>query len=406
MDAMISAAARALAAGDTLTALKRVALRSDPPALALRGIAMARLGDLDRAKGLLRSARRAFGSNEKTARARCSVAEAEIALVSRDLNDPLRTLGPARAILEADGDRANAAHAGYLQARLLLLIGRLVEAEQVLHALDLDLLPPPSRAGYWLVAAGIAMRRIKADPARIALDRARHAAQEMKIPALWAEVGRASRLFEAPAACLAARGRKQTLDLAGVETLFASGMLIIDACRTAARTGRTVVPLAGRPVLFALARALAESWPEPAARETLLIRAFRARHADESHRARLRVEIGRLRRVLAPLAELVATKEGFLLKPRHAEKVGVLVPPIEGDHADVLALLADGEAWSSSALALALGVGPRTIQRALEVLAVTGQAESFGRGRACRWIASGVPGFPTSLLLPAPLLSG
>jgi DNA-binding transcriptional ArsR family regulator len=172
------------------------------------------------------------------------------------------------------------------------------------------------------------------------------------------------------------------------------------------RAGATVVALASRPVLFALVRALAEAWPEDVSRQTLLTRAFRARHTDESHRARLRVEIGRLRQAIKPLAALSATKRGFALEPHGAGAVAVLVPPVEEDHAEVLALLADGEAWSSSALALALGVSPRTAQRALEALAQAGKVESFGRGRACRWMTPNVPGFPTSLLLPAPLPNG
>jgi hypothetical protein len=167
-----------------------------------------------------------------------------------------------------------------------------------------------------------------------------------------------------------------------------------------------VVPLAGRPVLFALARALAEASPDDVARETLIARAFRARDADQSHRARLRVEIGRLRKTLRPLARLNATKRGFLLTPHQGQTIAVLAPPAEGDHAEVLALLADGEAWSSSALALALDVSPRTVQRALEALAEDGRAECFGRGRACRWMVPNVPGVPTSLLLPAPLTRG
>ena len=154
------------------------------------------------------------------------------------------------------------------------------------------------------------------------------------------------------------------------------------------------------------ARALAEAWPDDVSRETLIARAFRARDADESHRARLRVEIGRLRKTLRPLAGLDATKRGFVLKPHGTNRVVALAPPVEGDHAEVLALLADGEAWSSSALALALDVSPRTAQRALEALAEDGKIESFGRGRACRWMVSNVPGFPTSLLLLAPLTSG
>jgi tetratricopeptide (TPR) repeat protein len=405
MDSLITAAARALAAGDPLAALKRVALRDDPPALALRGIAMAQLGDLARAKELLRSAARGFGPIEATARARCVVAEAEIALVSRDLSRPIHLLRAARATLEAHGDRANAAHAGYLEARRLLVIGRLDEAEQTLDALDGDALPPASRTGYWLVAAGIAMRRIRAGPAGDALDRAGHAAHATGIAALTAEVDRASRMFFAPCARLLARGEKRLLGLGEVEALIASDALVVDACRNVVRAGTHVVPLAGRPVLFALARALAEAWPADVARETLVARAFRARDADDSHRARLRVEIGRLRKSLRPLAGLHATGRGFLLQPHRAQAVAVLAPPVEGEHADVLARLADGEAWSSSALALALDVSPRTVQRALEALAEEGKVESFGRGRACRWMVPNLPGFPTSLLLLAPLTS-
>ena len=405
MDALITAAARALAAGDPLAALKRVALRDDPPALALRGIAMAQLGDFARAKELLRRATRAFGPTEATARARCVVAEAEIALVLRDLRGAMQRLAAARATLEAHGDRANAAHAGTLEARRLLLTGRADEAEQTLVALDFVALPEASRTGYWLVAAGIAMRRIRAGPAQAALERARHAARESGIAALAAEVDRASRALAAPAARLIARDRSRLLGLAEIEDLIASNALLVDACRNIVRSGTTIVALAGRPVLFALVRALAEASPDDLPRKALIARAFRAREADDSHRARLRVEIGRLRATLKPLAGVTATKRGFLLTPHPARTVAVLAPPEEADHPEVLALLADGEAWSSSALALALGISARTVQRALEALARAGKVEAVGRGRARRWMAPSVPGFPTSLLLLAPLAS-
>jgi hypothetical protein len=406
MDSLITAAARALAAGDPLAALKRVALRDDPQALAMRGIAMAQLGELGRAKELLRSAARGFGPSEATARARCLVAEAEIALVSHDLAGPMQRLGAARAVLEAHGDRANAAHAGCLQARRLLLIGRLDEAERVLGGLEVDALPQASRTGYWLVAAGIAMRRIQAAPARASLARAGLAAREAGIPALRAEAERASRALDAPAARLVGREEGRLLGLAEVEALIGSGTLVVDACRNMVRAGEAAVPLAGRPVLFALARALAEASPGDVSREALIARAFRGREADESHRARLRVEIGRLRGALGPLAGVSATRRGFLLKPKRAPAVAVLAPPVEEQHGAVLALLADGEAWSSSALALALGVSPRTVQRILAALAEAGRIECFGGGRARRWLAPKVPGFPTSLLLPAPLTQG
>ncbi|MFP4537864.1 MAG: helix-turn-helix domain-containing protein [Dichotomicrobium sp.] len=406
MDSLITAAASALSAGDPLAALKRVALRDDAPALALRGIAMAQLGDLTRARELLRRAARSFGQKEPVAHARCVVAEAEIALVSRDLGRSLQTLNAARAVLEASGDRTNAAHAGYLEARRLLLIGRLDEAEAVLGEFDAGVLPRASRVGRELVVAGIAIRRIRTEPARTALERARRAAEGARIPALAAEVDQAVRAFEAPAARFFTRDVERLLHLEEVETLLASDTLIVDACRNVVRAGATIIPLTTRPVLLALIRALAETWPEDVPRETLLKRAFRARHADETHRARLRVEIARLREAIKPLAALSATKQGFVLQPHAAGHVSVLAPPVESDHAEVLALLSDGEAWSSSALALVLSVSSRTVQRALDELARHGKVEAFGRGRARRWIASSVPGFPTSLLLPVAGISG
>ncbi len=405
MDSLITAAARALAAGDPLGALKRVALRDDAPGLALRGIAMAQLGDLVRAKALLRSAARAFGPQEAVARARCIVAEAEIALVSRDLGWPAKALDAARATLEAHGDRVNAAHARTLEVRRFLLIGHLDEAERTLAELDPAPFLPASRAAHELVVAGIAMRRLRTQKARAALARAERAARDADIPALTAEVASASRVLNTPAARLIARGEERLLLLDEVEALLASKSLIVDACRYVVRDARTVVSLATRPVLFALARTLGEDWPGDVPRSTLVARAFRAKHADESHRARLRVEVGRLRVELRALADVSATKRGFALAPRHAHEVVVLAPPVDEQHAAVLAFLADGESWSSSALAIALGASARTVQRALDSLAAAGKVQPFGRGRARRWMTPPVPAFPTILLLPGPLPS-
>ncbi|HEV2678687.1 MAG TPA: hypothetical protein VGV37_29435 [Aliidongia sp.] len=405
MDSLITAAARALAAGDLLGALKRVALRDDAPALALRGIAMAQLGDLVRAKNLLRQAARAFGPKETMARARCVVAEAEIALVSRDLGWPAKALDMARATLEAHGDHVNAAHARNLEIRRLLLIGQLDEAERLIAQLDPTPLPPASQAAHELVVAGIAIRRLRTQEAHAALARARKAARAADIPALTAEVETASLVLTTPAARLIARGEERPLLLADVEALLASGVLVVDACRHMVRDAATMVSLATRPVLFALARALGEAWPADVSRGTLVARAFRAKHADESHRARLRVEVGRLRVELRSLAEVSATKDGFALAPRQAREIVVLAPPVEEQYAAVLAFLADGESWSSSALAIALGASSRTVQRALDALATAGKVQSFGRGRARRWITPPVPGFPTVLLLPGPLPS-
>ena len=403
MDSLITAAGRALAAGDPLGALKRVALRDDAPALALRGIAMARLGDLVRAKALLKSAARAFGAKEAVSRARCVVAEAEIALVSRDLTWPAKALEAARATLEAHGDLLNAAHARYLEVRRLLLIGRLDEAERTLAGLDPAPFPPASRAAHELIVAGLEMRRIRTATAREALARAEVAARRASIPALMAEVESASRILKEPAARLIARGEKRSLRLEEVEALLASPALVVDACRHVVRNAATIVSLASRPVLFALVRALGEAWPGDVSRGVLVARAFRGKEADESHRARLRVEIGRLRRALRTFADVSATKDGFALVPRRAREVVVLARPVEEEHADVLAFLADGESWSSSALALALGASQRSVQRALDELASTGKVQSFGRARARRWMTPQIVGFTTTLLLPAPL---
>jgi hypothetical protein len=372
MDSLITDAARALVAGDPLGALKRVALRDDAPALALRGIAMAQLGDLVRAKALLRRAARAFGPKEAVARARCVVAEAEVALASRDLGWPAKALAAARATLDEHGDRANAGYARYLEVRRLLLIGRIDEAERTLAELDPAPFRPASRTVHELVVAGIAMRRLRTKQARVALARAERAARYARIPALTAEVDSAVLLLNTPAARLIASGEERLLRLEEVEGLLAANALVVDACRHVVRDKRTVVSLAKRPVLFALARALGEAWPGDVPRDTLVARAFGSKRADESHRARLRVAVGRLRTVLRTLAGVSA----------------------------------DGESWSSSALALALGRGQRTVQRTLDSLAAAGKVQSFGRGRARRWMTPPVPGFAKTLLLPAPLPIG
>jgi hypothetical protein len=402
MDSLITAAARALATGDPLGALKRVALRNDAPALALRGIAMAQLGEFERARSLLRSAHRTFSLKESAARARCVVAEAEIALASRDLSWPQKRLAAARTALEEHGDRLNAAHARYLEIRRHLLIGRLDEAERMLADFDSTLLPPALKAVNELVVAGIAIRRIQTKAARAALARAELAARQAGIPALKAEVESASNVLETPAAQLIASGGVQPLLLEEVEALLSSKALIVDACRYVVRNTRRVIPLTTRPVLFALARALGEAWPGDVPRDILLVKAFGAKYVDESHRIRLRVEIGRLRKELQLLAEVRATKLGFVLVPRGTDDVVVLGRPVEDENAKVLAFLADGESWSSSALAIALGRSQRTVQRALDSLAAAGKLQSFGRARARRWITPPVPGFTTTLLLPAP----
>jgi tetratricopeptide (TPR) repeat protein len=406
MDSLITAAGRALAQGDVLAALKRVALRNDAPALALRGIAMAQLGDFDRAKALLQSAARAFGAKEVVARARCAVALTEIALVSRDLHWPARTLENAREVLEARQDYLNSTHARLLQVRRLVLIGQLDEAQRLMGRLDPSPLTPVLRAAYELTAAGIAIRRVHATVAEEALARAKNAAQEAGIGALVAEIEAATSGLKAPAARLIAQGAEQPLALAEVENLIRSDAVVVDACRRIVRCGKAIVSLSRRPVLFSLARALAEAWPHDVSRSVLVARAFRGRRADESYRARLRVEIGRLRRTLTSIAGIHATEAGFALVTRRHTGVAVLALPFEGDNAALLALLSDGESWSSSALGLALGASQRTVQRGLDSLAKAGKVQTFGHGPARRWTAPPLAGITTTLLLPVTFPNG
>ncbi|MGE8066232.1 helix-turn-helix domain-containing protein [Pseudomonas sp. NPDC089569] len=406
MDSLINAAAQALAAGDPLGALNRVALRDDAPALALRGIAMAQLGELARARTLVRRAARAFGAKEAMARARCIVAEAEIALASRDLGWPAGALDAARVTLESHGDWLNAAHARYLAIRRLLLIGQLDQASEQLALLDPATVPPSLRATHELVAAGIAMRHLQAQAARAALARAGLAARQSGIAALMAEVDCAVRMLDSPVAHSRVQGEQRPLLLDDVQALLASSSLVVDACRYVVQGTGLSVSLATRPILFTLARTLAEAWPADVPREALIARAFRLKLSDESHRVRLRVEIGRLRAVLKPLADVIATRCGFTLVAQDATDVVLLIPPVEEKYAAVFALVGDGESWSSSALAMALGSSQRTVQRALDALAAKGRVQSFGKGRARRWMMPPVPGFATTLLLPVPLPGG
>ena len=401
MDALINAAARCLAAGDALGALQRVALREDPPALALRGIAMAQLGEHPRARDLLRRAAKGFGPKEAVARARCVVAEAEVALAMRDLGEPARALLQAAEVLEAHDDRANALLGRWIAARRLILLGRLDEARRALPIEEPTRSPPQLAAMAGLTTAELALRSLRSGEAVAALDAAAIAARRSGVPALMAEADAMRALLDQPVARRIDAGTERPLRLAEVEALLQSPAFVVDACRRAIRGAGLAVDLARRPVLFSLARALAEAGPAGASRAALVLRAFRARHPDETHRARLRVELGRLRALLAPAARIEATPDGFALRAGAGRSVTVLVPPIEGESAALLALLADGNAWSTSALALALGASQRTVQRALADLEADGRVRALGLTRARRWLAPPMSGFATILLLPA-----
>lgn len=409
MDALLTAAARALAAGDALLALKHVALRDDAPALALRGIAMAQLGDYPRSRELLRLAARGFGAREALARARCVVAEAEVALAMRELATTprmLHALEQAAATLSARGDETNAWQARLVAVRACLLMGRLDEAAAWLARVNVPSLPPLLAAVAGLATAELSLRSLCTGPARDALLRAQRAAQRAQVPALQAEVSEALAALERPAARRLGAQGEALLHLSDVEALLASPSLVLDACRRGLSLDGRWLPLASRPVLFTLAQALAEAWPADVHREALIARAFRTRRPDDTHRARLRVEIGRLRALVAGMAGIGATARGFQLQPAHGRPVVVVAPPIDGAQASLLALLADGAAWSTSALAVALGASQRTVQRALAELLAERRVRCVGQGRARRWLApplAASAGFTTILLLPTAL---
>ncbi|RYZ02044.1 MAG: helix-turn-helix domain-containing protein [Comamonadaceae bacterium] len=403
MDSLINAAARALAQGDALTALQHVALRSDPPALALRGIAMAQLGEHGRARDLLRRAEKAFGPHEAVARARCVVAQAEVTLALRELDAAPLALTRAAHTLQAHGDGANAWHAHTIAARRALLLGRLGDAHAALSQLEGRALPPALGAVAELTAAELALRALKVDAAVASLARAQRAAERAHVPALLAEVHDATALLGQPAARRVGPAGEQALRLADVAALMDADALVADACRHRLHAQGQAVSLARRPVLFALLQALARAWPHDVPREALIAEVFRQREPDETHRARLRVEIGRLRHAVASMADVAATERGFVLRPRFSQSVVLLLPPVEGESGALLALLADGAAWSTAALAQALGESQRNVQRALADLLDAGRVRAVGRARAQRWVAPPLTGFTTILLLPAAL---
>ncbi|HKO53289.1 MAG TPA: helix-turn-helix domain-containing protein [Polyangiaceae bacterium] len=405
-DQVLAAAARALDAGDVLSALKRVALRDDAPALALRGVALSRLGKRERARQLLQRAAKAFGAAAPLSRARCLLADAELALALRDLRGVEAALAQASRELRALGDPLNALHADCLAARGLLLRGRLSEATRALHALDTRRASPPLLAEIHLAWLELHLRTSNASAARAALREAERAAHLARIPAISQEVRTARALLEAPAGRLIRAGKEQLLGLSQVERVQRTARgLLVDARAWSVSAGSVRITLEGRAVLFGLARVLAEAWPAPVARRELLGRVFAVTRANDSHRARLRVEIARLRRALRPIATIVATPDGFRLDPSGDcdAEVGVLLPVSESEHARLLTLLGDGEAWSSSALAVALGVNQRTVQRSLLALAAAGRARPTGGARARRWLLAPPSEFATPLLLPGAL---
>jgi DNA-binding transcriptional ArsR family regulator len=282
------------------------------------------------------------------------------------------------------------------------LLGQVEAAEQALAKLKLAQAPARLVALASLISADVAMKRVRAALAERALLDAERAASASRIPALMSEVKGARQRLAAPVARLYQAGQARSVGLAELEQLLASDAFLVDACRREVRLGTRVVSLVTRPLLLELLLALAETAPEEVARDALILRVFGARRGNESHRVRLRVEIGRLRRLLLRLAELKATEAGFALLPRGGKPSTLLLPPDGGEASELWALLRGGEAWATSALASALGKSQRSVQRALAELESDGKVRASGDGRARRWVATPGLGFATSLLLVAP----
>ncbi|HEY6081579.1 MAG TPA: helix-turn-helix domain-containing protein, partial [Polyangiaceae bacterium] len=371
-------------------------------ALALRGIAMAQLGELGPAKALLRRAAQGFGAGEPVARARCIVAGAEVALALRELAGSERGLEDAVALLAKRGDAANAAFARLVQVRRLTLLGEVERAERVLGKLALAAAPPRLAALLSLAGADLAMKRVDSVRAEQLLVTAREAATRAGIAPLLSEVEKAENQLRAPVARLREGSEERLLVLRDLPAVWASSKLVIDACRREVRLGKQVVSLVTRPILVELLSALGAAVPGDVARDTLIARVFGAKRSNDSHRVRLRVEVGRLRKLLGGLADVRATAAGFELAARGAGGCCVLLPPAEGEASALLALLRGGEAWATSALAAAVGKSQRAVQRALLLLERDGKVRAVGAGRARRWVGAPTSGFATTLLLVAP----
>ncbi len=402
MDSALGTAARALSLGDPLHALRYIALRKDAPALALRGIAMAQLGELRQAHALLRRASKSFGPREPTARARCALAQAEVELALRDLARAELGLNEAVKLLTECGDWENALFARLLTVRRLTLLGNVVTAQHALAVLSLDAAPARLLAFASLAEADLAMKRMDATTAASALAKGRLAALQSRIPQLLVEVELLQRRLDAPIARLIREGRESTLYLREFKTFAGPKELVVDGCTREIRLGEAVVSLVRRPVLLELAVVLAEHSPHHVPRDTLVTRVFGARRVNDSHRVRLRVELGRLRKLIREVANIQATGSGFSLTAPKARGIALLLPPGEDATSALLSLLRDGNSWATSALAEALGKSQRAVQRALSELAKDGKVQATGKGRALRWVAGIATDATTTLLLVAP----
>jgi tetratricopeptide (TPR) repeat protein len=390
-------AGSALARGEALRALGLVGRADTALGLTLRGVAYAQLGDLEMARRSLERALAVVGDGRTRARARAALAE-----IALHTGDPAATARAARASaeeLDALGDPRNAAMQRLVVARAEVLLGRLGEArravEEVLAAADLA---PDVRAVASLAQAEIALRDLAPTEAQGALARARRALAQQPQELLSRAIDRVEGELSLPVARLLRGGVVGSADLFAIEQVCRGDVLLVDDCRRLVLGGRASIPLARRPVVFALLLALARAWPGSTPRDELIARIFDARRSNASHRARLRVEVGRLRKILDGLgAGPVATPDGYALSS--AREVVVLLPPSDDDEARLASLLSDGASWSAQSLAEHAGVSKRTAQRVLGGLVEGGRAERTGEGKNVRYARPGAPIASRMLLL-------
>ena len=389
-------AGRALAAGEALRALGLVGRADDALGLTLRGIAYAQLGDLELAR---KSLDRALAlAKDRRTRAHARAALVEIALSTGDPAPAAKAAKAAADELARLGDPRNAAMMRLVLARAEVLLGRLGEARRVVEDVLTEKLEPDLRALAWLARAEIAIRTLATTDARDALSRARASLDGTPNQLLARALVALEQELSLPVARMLRGGVVRDADLFAIEALSRGEVLLIDACRRVAIAGRVTIPLARRPVLFALLLVLARAWPASVPRDELASRAFDARRVNESHRSRLRVEIGRLRKIMDGLgAEPVATADGYALASKR--EVALLLPPSDDDAARIALLLGDGAAWSAKGLAEHAGVSKSTAQRALGLLVKNGSAIRTGKGKDVRYTRPGTPIASRMLLL-------
>jgi hypothetical protein len=396
LDDALVRAGLAIARGDPLGAITATGVRDDPHALAIRGIALSQLHEFPQARALLERAADAFArEDDPLHRARAVAALAEITAAERDLARAAAMLGEAADALRAHGDATNAAWVELVIARLRLFDGDMDAAHAHIARAEVDVRERGTasvRAAVHLARSEAAMRAMRAELARRTLIEARTWSDRAGNDVLSTEIARLEEALVAPIAVEVRDGRRTPIDLHRVESLLAprvlggSRFLVVDAMRRRVTIDSIVAAdLRTRPVLLALLVALARAWPSARPPNELVLEAFGARAMNESHRARLRVEIGRLRRVLAPSATVEAHDRGFRLKLRHGDDLALLEPIETGEAASLRALLADGEAWPVKSLAGALGLGARTVQRALVALCDAGEVRAIGNARARRY---------------------